>query len=79
MMMKNKNTVPDLIRAPIPDAPADRVPIRLLICGAPAGVNRIVHELHVLRFAQAGEWSPPLPSPVEGEVIRILVRYFKPE
>lgn len=78
MTMKN-NTVPDLSCAPIPDAPADWVPIRLLICGAPAGLNRIVHELHVLRFAQAGEWSPPLPSPVEGEVIRILVRYFKPE
>ncbi|BAU41673.1 hypothetical protein [Leptolyngbya sp. O-77] len=53
--------------------------MRLRICGAPAGVNRIVHELHVLHFAQAGEWSPPLPLPVEGEVIRILVRYFKPE
>ncbi|GAB4472042.1 hypothetical protein [Leptolyngbya sp. O-77] len=29
------------------------------------------------RFAEAGEWSPPLPSLVEGEVIRILLRYWQ--
>lgn len=70
-------SVPDLIRAPIPFAPAGKQPIRLLLCGMPEGVNHIVHELHLKGFAEAGEWSPPLPSPLDGEVIRILVRYWQ--
>ena len=74
--MISTKTVPELLRAPIPDAPQGKQPIRLLICGIPAGVNHIVHQLHVKGFAEAGEWSPPLPSSIEGEVIRILVRYF---
>jgi len=30
-----------------------------------------------LGFAEVGEWSPPLPSPISGEVMRILTRYWK--
>lgn len=74
--MITAKTVPDLLRAPIPDLPVGKQPIRILICGLPAGVNQIVHQLHVLGFAEAGDWSPPLPAPIEGEVIRILVRYY---
>jgi hypothetical protein len=47
-----------------------------LVCGVPNGVNRVIHQLHLLGFAEAGEWSPALPSPIAGEVIRILVRYY---
>lgn len=74
--MITPKSVPDLLRVTVPVAPTGKQPIRILVCGAPMGVNRIVHRLHVLGFAEAGEWSPPLPSPIEGEVIRILVRYF---
>jgi hypothetical protein len=75
-MIPTHSSVPELLRAPIPDAPPGKQPIRILICGIPSGVNHIIHRLHVLGFAEAGEWSPALPSPIQGEVIRILLRYF---
>ncbi|MEA5597328.1 hypothetical protein [Rivularia sp. UHCC 0363] len=72
---KLETTIPELLQAPIPDAPSGKQPIRILVCGLPNGVNRVVHQLHLLGFAEASEWSPALPSPIAGEVIRILVRY----
>ncbi len=75
-MISTSTTVPDLLRTAIPDAPTGRQPIRILVCGVPSGVNHIIHQLHVLGFADAGEWSPALPAPLHGEVIRILVRYW---
>ena len=69
-------SVPEIITTPIPDVPKGKVPIRILVCGLPQGVNSIVHELHVKNFAEVIAWSPPLPSTVEGEVIRVLTRYF---
>lgn len=74
--MITPKSVPDLLRVPLPAAPAGQQPVRILLCGVLPGVNHIVHQLHVRRFAEAGEWSPPLPSPVQGEVIRILLRYW---
>jgi hypothetical protein len=69
--------VSELLKAPIPDADSGKKAIRLLACGVPEGVDGMVHNLHVLGFAEVGEWSPALPSPVKGEVIRILTRYIK--
>lgn len=69
-------SVPEIISAPI-NAPQDKKPIRILVCGVPEGVNSIVHELHVKRFAEVFEWSPPLPSTVPGEVIRVLTKYYR--
>lgn len=74
--MIRPRSVSELLSAPIPDAPKGKQPIRLLCCGVPVGVDGIVHQLHVLRFAQEGEWSKRLPSPNPGEVIRILTRYI---
>lgn len=69
-------SISELIKAPIPDLPEGNKAIRLLCCGVPVGVNGIVHTLHVLNFAEQGEWSRPLPSPVPGEIVRILTRYI---
>jgi hypothetical protein len=75
-MISTLKSVPELLRETnIEEPPIGRQPIRLLLCGVPQGVERIVHQLHVLGFAEVGEWSPTLPSPVSGEVIRILTRY----
>lgn len=79
-MIATSQSVPKLLRETLPDtAPSHRQPIRILVCGVPAGVESIIHRLHVLGFAEVGEWSPPLPSPVSGEVIRILTRYWMSE
>jgi hypothetical protein len=75
-MISTPQPVPELIKATSLNDPQGRQPIRLLACGVPLGVESVIHQLHVVRFAEVGEWSPPLPSPVQGEVIRILTRYF---
>jgi hypothetical protein len=72
-------SIPQLIQAPIQVLPPGRHPIRLIACGIPQGVNGIVHQLHVLGFAEVTLWSPPLPSPVRGEILRILTRYVRIE
>ncbi|MGD2179900.1 hypothetical protein [Lusitaniella coriacea] len=77
-MISTPKSVPELLRE-THSQESPRKPIRLLLCGVPQGVERIVHLLHVLGFAEVGEWSPVLPSPVSGEVIRILTRYCTTE
>ncbi|MGB3561086.1 MAG: hypothetical protein WBA24_21305 [Geitlerinemataceae cyanobacterium] len=79
-MISTSPSVPELLRETIPDtAPANRKPIRLLVCGVPEGVESIIHRLHVLGFAEVGEWSAPLPFAVNGEVMRILTRHWMPQ
>lgn len=73
--MITPKSVLNLLRVPLPAVPNGQQPVRILICGVLPSVNHIVHQLHVRRFAEAGEWSPPLPSPLEGKVIRMLLGY----
>ncbi|MDY7016145.1 MAG: hypothetical protein SVX43_21625 [Cyanobacteriota bacterium] len=75
-MISNPKSVPELIREEVPNIPAGKQPVRILVCGKPQGVDHIVRRLHVLGFAEVWEWSPVLPSPVAGEVIRILTRHY---
>jgi hypothetical protein len=74
-MISTPKSVPELLRENILDVPGKH-PIRLLACGVPKGVESVVHQLHIVRFADVSQWSPPLPSPVSGEVIRILTKYW---
>ena len=76
-MISQPKSVPELLPEEIPEVPQGKQPIRLLLCGVPKAVDSIVNLLHVLGFAEVGEWSPPLPSARAGEVIRILTRYWK--
>ncbi|MFB8789050.1 MAG: hypothetical protein U7123_09430 [Potamolinea sp.] len=68
-------SVPDLLKATIPDVPEGKRPVRLLACGFPKDVESVIHQLHVIGFAEVIAWTPPVPSPVQAEVIRILTRY----
>jgi hypothetical protein len=56
--------------------PPEREAVRLLVIGSRSSVTNIVQTLHRLGFAEAGEWSPFLPGPNPGEVMRILMRYI---
>ena len=76
-MMKTQDSlliVPKLLQKPI-QTRNGKQPVRLLACGGSEGVNSIVYQLHILNFAEVTAWSPPLPSPVKGEVMRILTRH----
>ncbi|MBD2258054.1 hypothetical protein [Pseudanabaena sp. FACHB-2040] len=74
-MIQPVKTVPDILRDTQSAADSARKPIRIFVCGLPKGVESIVQRLHIEGFAQVGEWSKPLPSPIEGEIMRILTRY----
>jgi hypothetical protein len=58
------------------DMPPDREAVRILVIGSRRGVTNIVQTLFRLGFAEVGEWSPFLPGPNLGEVMRILTRYL---
>ena len=74
-MVTATKTVSSLLQTVDPVEKAKQ-PVRLLACGSPEGVESIIHRLHIEGFAQVGEWSPPLPAPNQGEVIRVLTRYY---
>ena len=69
-------SIPEILKTPVPNVPEGRIPIRILICGVEEGVDSVIHELHAKKFSEVGLWTPPLPSVNEGEVIRMLTRYF---
>jgi hypothetical protein len=54
----------------------EREPVQILIIGSGNGINTIVRTLHRLRFAEANEWSPLLPAPTPGKLMRTLTRYL---
>ncbi|MBD0344248.1 MAG: hypothetical protein ICV63_05335 [Coleofasciculus sp. Co-bin14] len=72
--MIEPRSVSDLLVAPIPDVPQGNRPVRLLACDVLKDVNSVIHQLHMIGFAETIAWTPPIPSPVRGEVIRILTR-----
>ena len=69
-------SIPEILKTPVPNVPEGRIPIRILICGVEEGVDNVIHELHIKKFSEVGLWTPQLPSVNEGEVIRVLTRYF---
>lgn len=73
--MIEPTSVADLLKAPILEVPQGKRAVRLLASGVPQDVNSVIHQLHVLHFAEVIAWTPPVPSLVKGEVIRILTRY----
>jgi hypothetical protein len=56
-----------------------------LLIGAPPAVRLTIHQLHVLRYADAGDWStllalpdkPIVTMPKPGDVMSSLIKYLK--
>lgn len=76
-MISTPRTVPEILRDTQIAVDPARYPIRLLACGIPDGVESVVRRLYLQGFAHIDEWSKPLPSPIAGEVIRILTRHYE--
>lgn len=53
----------------------NRETVRILVRGSSVGVQRVVHELYRVGFAEVHEWSKPQPTGQTNEVMRILTRY----
>ncbi|NJL49630.1 MAG: hypothetical protein HC929_22100 [Leptolyngbyaceae cyanobacterium SM2_5_2] len=62
-----------------PAAEPGREVIRILVIGTARGVERIIHELYRLGFAEVREWSKPQPTGRDNEVMRVLTRYVLAE
>ncbi len=58
-----------------PAAEPGRQQVRILVIGPAHGVERIVHELYRLGFAEVREWSKPQPTGRTHEIMRVLTRY----
>jgi hypothetical protein len=48
--------------------------VRILVFGSVYGTERVIHELYRLGFAEVTEWSKPLPTGRDREVVRVLTR-----
>ena len=53
--------------------------IRILVIGSAHGVERIVHKLYRLGFAEVREGSKPQPTRRINESMRVLTRYVMVE
>lgn len=52
----------------------NRERIKVMVIGSHKGVANTIQSLYSRGFAQISEWSPLLPGPNPGEVMRILTR-----
>jgi hypothetical protein len=52
----------------------NRERIKVMVIGSHQGVANTIQSLYSRGFAQISEWSPLLPGPNPGEVMRILTR-----
>jgi hypothetical protein len=57
-------------------APSGREAVKIMLVGTPQGVVNIIHTLYHRGFAEVNKWSPPLPTAIPGEVMRVLVRHL---
>jgi hypothetical protein len=58
---------------PIPPNP-EKESAQILVIGTKTAVTTIVHALCALRFCHISEWSPLLPAPIPGKLMRTLLR-----
>ena len=67
--------LPSLFFTPYPTRP-NYYPIRIFVIGIPEGVDSVVHDLYLCRYAQVTEWSRPLPARHPGAIMRVMTRDF---
>ena len=55
----------------------EREPVRMILIGSREGVTAQIHILYQKGYAGVDEWSPLQPTGKIGEVIAVLIRYYK--
>ena len=60
--------------APSPAQLSDRHPLRLILLGSRSDIIITIKNLHRRGFAEANEWSPPIPCPGATDVARIMAQ-----
>ena len=77
---ETKPSLEDLIKELQPQiiVPSGRVPIKHLLIGCPKVVKSTIHYLHVIGYAEVGDWSPFSPNPNNTEeAMSMLVRNIR--
>ncbi|MBD2107463.1 hypothetical protein [Leptolyngbya subtilissima] len=52
-----------------------REKVLLTLTGSAFAIERVIHELYRVGFAEVREWSKPVPTGKVNEVMRVLTRY----
>lgn len=58
-----------------PTAEPGREKVLLTLTGSAFAIERVIHELYRVGFAEVREWSKPVPTGKVNEVMRVLTRY----
>jgi hypothetical protein len=58
-----------------PTAEPGREKVLLTLTGSAYAIERVIHELYRVGFAEVREWSKPVPTGKVNEVMRVLTRY----
>jgi hypothetical protein len=58
-----------------PTAEPGREKVLLTVTGSAYAIERVIHELYRVGFAEVREWSKPIPTGKVNEVMRVLTRY----
>ncbi len=63
---------------PAPSSRPSREPVKLMLMGSHRGIAHIIHLLHQRNFAEAGDWSKPMPMKdgTPGEMMSITVKHL---
>lgn len=58
-----------------PTGEPGREKVLLTVTGSAYAIERVIHELYRVGFAEVREWSRPQPTGRTHEVMRVLTRY----
>ena len=58
-----------------PTGEPGREKVLLTVTGSAYAIERVIHELYRVGFAEVREWSRPIPTGKVNEVMRVLTRY----
>ncbi|MBE9138412.1 hypothetical protein IQ254_14645 [Nodosilinea sp. LEGE 07088] len=58
-----------------PTTEPGREKVLLTVTGSAYAIERVIHELYRVGFAEVREWSKPIPTGKVNEVMRVLTRY----
>ncbi|MFN6563169.1 MAG: hypothetical protein RMY28_025710 [Nostoc sp. ChiSLP01] len=65
-------TLKESVCKPLPK----REQIKHLLIGSPKGITSTINRLHLLGYANVGDWSQLLPTANPNEVMSILIRHI---
>jgi hypothetical protein len=73
-MFQDSSNPQDISHTPANPPNSKQESAQILVIGSKTAITTIVHTLCALRFCHISEWSPFLPAPTPGKLMRSLLR-----